>query len=150
MGTAMSEDYNPYDGADARYGWLCLVALVLMLTMCSCGSVKYVPVETVRMDSIKVTLVQKDSVHVRDSVYIVQRADTVFREHWNTVYKEIVRSDTAYIERKDTISVPYPVEQRLTTWQKVKVSFNVLLFVVGCLGVIAAVVWLIRKKIIHT
>ena len=130
------------------FGWLvALIILVLFLCLQSCKTTKYVPVETVRTDSIRITQIQRDSIHVTDSVYIIQRSDTVFREHWNTVYKEVSRGDTAYIERIDTISVPYPVEAQLTSWQTTRIRLGEVLLVVLVLGIIAAVVWLIYKKI---
>ena len=130
------------------FGWLvALIILVLFLCMESCKTTKYVPIETVWTDSIRITQIQRDSIHVTDSVYIVQRSDTVFHEHWNTVYKEVSRGDTAYIERIDTISVPYPIEANLTAWQTTRIRLGEILLVVLVLGIIAAVVWLIYKKI---
>ena len=126
---------------------LAVLLAAYLLLFCGCSRTVYMPVETVRTDSVRVTLVRRDSVRVTDSVYIAQRADTVFREHWNTVYREVSRGDTVYIGRTDTVSVPYPVEAGLTAWQKVRVSLNVLLIVVACLGIIAAVAWLIYKKL---
>ena len=123
-----------------------LLAAYLLL-FCGCSRTVYMPVETVRTDSIRITQVMRDSIHVTDSVYIAQRADTVFREHWNTVYREVSRGDTVYIGRTDTVSVPYPVEAGLTAWQKARLSLNVLPVVVCCIGIIAAVVWLIYKKL---
>lgn len=124
-----------------------LVTFALLLMMTACGKTVYVPVETVRTDSVKVTRIQRDSIHVTDSVYIYAKADTVFREKWRTVYRDITRTDTAYIQRTDTIQVPYPVERKLTTWQKLGASLKVLLIAVGCAGVIGIIAWMAKKKL---
>lgn len=122
-----------------------LLALALILLLTACAKTVYVPVETVRTDSVRITQVQRDSIHVTDSVYIHMQADTVYKEKWRTVYRDILRTDTAFIERTDTVQVPYPVETKLTVWQKLKMSLKVLLAVVCCGGVFFTVVWLIKK-----
>ena len=126
---------------------LAVLLAAYLLLFCGCSRTVYIPVETVRTDSVRITQVQKDSIHVTDSVYVIQRADTVFREHWNTVYRETVRNDTAYMERTDTISVPYPIEANLTAWQRTRMRLGETLLVVLALGIIAAVVWLIYKRL---
>lgn len=81
--------------------WVITIAL---LTMCfGCTRTIYMPKETLRteyIDRIKV-----DSVYQRDSVYLYERGDTV--------YKYIDRYLTKYVYQRDTIirvdSVSYPV-----------------------------------------
>ena len=126
---------------------LAVLLAAYLLLFCGCSRTVYIPMETVRTDSIRITQVQRDSIHVTDSVFITERADTVFREHWNTVYRETVRSDTAYIERTDTISVPYPIEANLTAWQRTRIRLGETLLTILALGVIAAVLWLVLKRI---
>ena len=72
----------------------------MILLMLSCKSVKYIPVKTTETRTEYVDRFKTDSVHVRDSVFMIVKGDTV--------YKEVYARDTFY--RQDTIREPYPVE----------------------------------------
>lgn len=76
--------------------------------MLGCKSVKYIPVETTKTRTEYVDRFKTDSVHVRDSVFVLVKGDTVIKDRWRTVYKEVYARDT--ICRQDTIREPYPVE----------------------------------------
>lgn len=102
--------------------FMCII--VLILAICSCRSVKYVPVETVKHDSIYINKVQVDSVYHRDSIYVVDKGDTVFLYKDRYIYKYKDRTDTLYVTNTDSIKVPYPVEKELTKWQKIKLELG--------------------------
>ena len=168
------------------FGWLvALIILVLFLCLQSCKTTKYVPVETVRTDSIRIETLRVDtlyisssrvdSVHIKDSVHITTEPDSVIirhsgdsvfvtekkgrqiETHWHSevkstektdsVYHAVATADSSYLSRDEQTEIPVPVEQKLSFWQKLKSKVNVLLIVVACFGIIAAVVWLIYKKI---
>lgn len=121
-----------------------VVGLLIMLLV-GCSTVKYVPVETVRHDSIRVVTVKVDSVYVSDSVYTLIKGDTVMRDRYKYIYKYMFRTDTCYIEKTDSIQVPYPVERSLTRWQRAKLelggwAFGWMLFALLIVG------WLVYKK----
>ena len=122
------------------------IIILLTLAICSsCRSIKYVPVETIRTDSLYLTVHERDSVHIHDSVYVREHGDTVFVNKWHTVYRDRTIRDTTYIERDKEVQVPYPVEKELTWWQKAKIEFGE--FLVGIIFVLSiVVVWLIKKK----
>ena len=82
--------------------------LLMILLMSGCKSVKYIPVKTTETRTDYVDRFKTDSVHVRDSVFVIVKDDTVFKDRWRTVYKEVYARDTFY--RQDTIREPYPVE----------------------------------------
>lgn len=84
-----------------------LIVLILLL-LSGCKSVKYVPVETVKIEKEYIDKWKRDSVHVRDSVFLLVKGDTVFKDRWHTVYRGEYTRDTIY--RQDTIREPYPVE----------------------------------------
>ena len=84
-----------------------LIVLILLL-LSGCKSVKYVPVETVKIEKEYIDKWKRDSVHVRDSVFVLVKGDTVFKDRWHTVYRGKYTRDTIY--RQDTIREPYPVE----------------------------------------
>jgi len=96
-----------------------LAAMVVLLLLILFGcTTQYVPVETVRRDSVFLERLQKDSIFVKDSVLVREKGDTVFKDKLRYVYKYVVRKDTVYIERRDSVQVPYPVVKKLTRWQQ--------------------------------
>nr|DAM69657.1 MAG TPA: hypothetical protein [Caudoviricetes sp.]DAY78699.1 MAG TPA: hypothetical protein [Caudoviricetes sp.] len=120
--------------------------ILLTLAICSsCRSVKYVPVETVRVDSLYLTIHERDSIHIKDSIYIRDKGDTVFVERWRTQYRDRGRTDTLYVDRVREVQVPYPVEKELTWWQEVKINFGD--FSLGIIFVLLfIIIWMIKKK----
>lgn len=98
-----------------------IMLLLLASAITSCRSVKYVPVETVRHDSVYFNKVLKDSVYVKDSVLVV-RGDTVTEYRYRYVYRYKDRTDTLYIAQNDTINIPYPVEKELKAWDRIKIG----------------------------
>ena len=120
--------------------------ILLTLAICSsCRSVKYVPVETVRVDSLYLTIHERDSIHIKDSIYIREKGDTVFVERWRTQYRDRGRTDTLYVDRVREVQVPYPVEKELTWWQEVKINFGD--FYLGIIFVLLfIIIWMIKKK----
>ena len=100
------------------------MAMLVLLAMAvtSCRSVRYVPVETVKHDSVYFNKVVRDSIHVKDSVLVIVKGDTVIEFRYKYVYRDKAKTDTAYVSRTDTIRVPYPVEAKLTKWQQFKMD----------------------------
>lgn len=86
-----------------------LIVLTLLL-LSGCRSIKYVPVETVKTEKEYVDRWNRDSVYIRDSVFMLVKGDTVFKDRYRIVYKDRYSRDTAYISKVDTIQVAYPVE----------------------------------------
>ena len=125
-----------------------LYLFVLLLTMAACKSVKYVPVETVKTDSIYLSKLIRDSIYVHDSIYVKEKNDTVFQYRYKYIYKDVAVHDTAYIERTDTISVPYPIEAQLTKWEKFKMktgTITIIAVIIIILIVFGRFVYRLRK-----
>lgn len=99
-----------------------LSLLILALIAFSCRSIQYVPIETVKTEKEYVDRLKRDSIHVRDSVFVLVKGDTVYIDKYKTIYKDRIFRDTTYIERIDTTRIPYPVEKQLTMWQSVKME----------------------------
>lgn len=99
-----------------------LSLLILSLIAFSCRTIQYVPVGTVKTETEYVDRWRRDSVHVRDSVFVLVKGDTVYIDKYKTIYKDRIFRDTTYIERIDTTRIPYPVEKQLTRWQSVKME----------------------------
>ena len=90
--------------------------------VCSCSGVRYVPVETVRVETERVVDIQRDSIYVLDSVFVREAHDTVYITKWRTEYKEALRIDTLNIERIDTLNTIVEIEKKLTKVQQLKMD----------------------------
>lgn len=128
------------------YSLIITIAITIMMLFGSCTTTKYVPVETVRTEVQYKDRVQKDSVHILDSVFMSVKGDTVFRDKWRIVYRDKFVRDTAYINRTDSVQVPYPVEKSLTKWQQFKMDIGGWAFGVIILLVLVFVCWLVLYK----
>lgn len=124
--------------------------LISMLT--GCKSTKYIPIETVKTDSVYVDRYLRDSIYLQDSVFVNRwtAGDTVYQDKvvWKYVYRDKVKYDTVAILRSDTVRVPYPVERRLSTWEKVRLNVGgwaIALFVIIILVVVGWAIYKIRK-----
>ncbi len=121
----------------------------LAVILGGCKQVQYVPVESVRTDSVYVNLVQRDSIRVLDSIYIKDKGDTVWVEKYKYLYRDKLCRDTLYVTRTDSVQVPYPVEARLTRWQRIKLELGGLAMGAIVLAGLVVVGWLVyrsRKK----
>lgn len=126
-------------------GAMCAVVVLLILLLCSCRSTRYVPVETVRTDTLYQKVVQRDSIHIHDSVTIREKGDTVMIDHWRTQWRDRLQRDTIYRSRTDSVQVPYPVEKKLTRWQQVCIDYGKLTMGATVILVIFIIVWIVRR-----
>ena len=101
-----------------------VLLLVAALILGACRSVQYVPVESVRHDSVVTILYQRDSIYQHDSVYIKEKADTVLIERWHTRWRNRVSHDTLYMSKTDTIRVPVPVERKLSKSERTYITIG--------------------------
>ena len=91
---------------------------VLTIFVNACTTTKFVPVETVRVDSVFVAKVERDSIFERDSVFVMMKADTVFLSKVQYRYHDRFIRDTVSVLRCDTITKVVEVERELTFWQR--------------------------------
>lgn len=101
-----------------------ILIVILSLLFAGCKSIQYIPVETVKIDTVYKNLVKYDSIYIKDSIYVAEKGDTVRIEHWHTKYKEKQIHDTLYISKKDSIQIPYPVERKLGKWEQIKMDMG--------------------------
>lgn len=122
------------------------VMLLFLLLLCGCRT-EYVPVESVRYDSVMIEKLMRDSVFVRDSVYLKEKGDTVFKYKDRFVYVYKTRVDTFFAEKIREIEIPVPVERKLTWWERVKLNYAewVIAVLVAVALVYALRQWLARK-----
>lgn len=153
--------------------WVCII--LLMSTICSCRSVKYVPVES-SVDSIvveKLVEVQlpPDSATIRALLECDENGKVVLS--WldiansknaqaqlaidslgNLLARMRTKPDTIYKPSKEVtvtkeVKVPYPVEKELTRWQQMKLELGGWAFGIIITAALIIVGWLIyrsRKK----
>ena len=127
-----------------------MVGLALVLSVVSC-SPKTIYVPDVHYEYITKTdtFIKIDSVNIKDSIYVTQKGDTVRIERWRVEYRDrwrekIVR-DT--VIRTDTISVPYPVEKKLTIKERFDMYLDFMgIFFIVLLVLIAGYVLVKWKK----
>ena len=127
---------------------LCAFALLaLACLICGCRT-QYVPAETVRTeyrDRINTQYIT-DSVTNDRLVYI--KGDTVYIRLWRDRWHTETKHDSIYIEKRDSVPVPYPVE-RIVEIERERTRWEAFLMVTGGLalltGLVLGGVWLWRR-----
>lgn len=103
-----------------------IIPCIMLSLLAGCKSVKYIPVETVRTDSVYVDRYLRDSIYQRDSVYINRwtAGDTIYQDKivYKYVYRDKVKYDTVAILRSDTVRVPFPVDRELSKWEQIRLD----------------------------
>ena len=125
------------------------VVVLLLSTMSGCRSTRYVPVERVRNDTVYLHKVERDSVYRRDSIHVRDKGDTVYVEKFRYLFADRWRTDTVYVNRRDSVQVPYPVERELTRWERVKMDVGGVAIgsiVVVILIVVGYMVYRLKKR----
>lgn len=132
--------------------WLLLIIVGwLVLSLCSCKQIEYVPYKVETKDSIYLTKYVKDSVYVEvfKGVDIFKgedgENDTVYITETKTVYIEKLLIDTMYAERVDSIEVPYPVEKKLSKWQQTCVNYGGEAIVMCIVLIVLLVIMIVRR-----
>lgn len=100
---------------------LYLLAGIAMLAV-GCTSTKYVPVESVRVDSVYVARVERDSIFERDSVFVAVKADTVFVSKVQYRYRDRIVRDTLSVVQRDTITRVVEIEKKLSRSERLKMD----------------------------
>ena len=105
-----------------------LFLLLFLTTMISCTTTKTieVPVETIRTEYIE--QVKYDSIYSKDSIYIMQKGDTIYNNKVQYLYKYKYLRDTINIT--DTIPKIVTVKDtqyinQLYTWQKILIVIGI-------------------------
>lgn len=123
--------------------------MCLLFVINSCRTVKYVPVETVKVDTTYINKLQRDSIYMLDSVYVKEKGDTVLIEKYKYLYRDKLVRDTLYMAKTDSIQVPYPVEKELTRWQQMKQELGgwaLGIILVVTLAIVILLIYKTRKK----
>ena len=124
------------------------LGLLACLALAGCRTVRTVPVETVRTDSVYIDRLARDSVYVRDSVLVNRwrSGDTVFITKTATrhLYRDRIRTDTVAVVREHKTEIPVEAERQPTWWEQARLkAFWPLALAVAALSFIT--VWLARR-----
>lgn len=102
-------------------GLMGLMGLMGILMLVSCKT-KYVVVPEWHEVIVNKhdTLMTRDSIYERDSIYIIKSGDTVTTYRTKYVYMDRWRDRVVYRDslRVDSVRVPYPVEKKLGLWDR--------------------------------
>ena len=105
-----------------------LFLLLFLTTIISCTTTKIVevPIETIKTEYIE--QVKYDSIYSKDSIYIMQKGDTIYNNKIQYLYKYKYLKDTINIT--DTIPKIVTVKDtqyinQLYTWQKILIVIGI-------------------------
>lgn len=129
--------------------------IVALLMLMSCAATRKASTEvtdnyrsTERLDSIFINAIQRDSIYLHDSIYVREKGDTVYKyveklrykyvNSVDTLYRTIVRVDTAYVDRTkvEIREKPVYIEKQVKWYNK---GFMWL----GRICCLAAILWAI-------
>ena len=122
------------------------IAILAGLSLLGCKPYKVAQRDTVIRDSLYITQRMIDRVLIRDSVYERHVHDTVYKYKERETVRYLAMRDTLYVERRDSVSVPYPVERKLTKWEAARMRMGDILVVSVNIGLIYVVIWMIRRR----
>lgn len=112
----------------------------------SCRSVQYVPIESIRTEYKTRDSIRFDSIYQRDSVLLLVKGDTVYKEKYKYLYKYQYVNSTDTVLKMDSIQVPYPVEKKLNRWQSIKMELGGWAFGGIILFGLIIIIWLVRSR----
>ena len=105
-----------------------LFLLLFLTTIISCTTTKTieVPIETIKTEYIE--QVKYDSIYSKDSIYIIQKGDTIYNNKVQYLYKYKYLRDT--INVTDTIPKIVTIKDvqyinQLYTWQKILIVIGI-------------------------
>ena len=135
---------------------LVVFAVIVLLLMTGCQT-KYIAVPEYHMETV--TQYKHDSIFIEtfktDSVVVHEGGDTVTVEKWHWAWRDrwhdVVRVDSFI--RTDSIRVPYPVERKLSKWERVKMDYGATAIGVSLTAVLGVVAWILiwirRRFVFH-
>lgn len=128
------------------FGKISLVIVAVLALMSACRT-SYVPVEKIVYQKMAIhdTAHISDSVLIHDSILVVQKGDTVYKDKWHTetIRKYIYKNSVDSFAKVD--SIPYPVEKELTKWEKFRLEYSVWSFAALCMVILYVCFKLYRR-----
>ena len=128
------------DGCLSMFFWL-VVSGIVCFFLGSCKT--YIPVPEYHNVYVEKhdTLITRDSIYQKDSVYMWMQGDTIWKEKFSILYKDRWRDKIVYRDsiRVDSVRVPLPVVTNVIKWRD-KAAYIGLGFVVSLFMIIVLVI----------
>ena len=121
---------------------LAAMAIAAMLMLTGCTTTKYVPVIEHQTDTLIQRVVERDSIHVHDSIRVTEKGDTVTIERWHTQYRDRWHHDSIYVSKIDSVPAPYPVTEYV---ERKRSRLDWFLTITGIIALIAVIVFVAIK-----
>ena len=118
---------------------LFLLFMTLLLSSCKVKErIVEVPIPQIKTEIKYIDKIKYDSIYLKDSVYIVQKGDTIYNNKVAYRYKYKYLKDTVIVNKTDTITrlqkvTEIKVQNQLNIVQKVLIYiglFSILLFLI--------------------
>lgn len=121
--------------------WLLGVIILGMLTSCKTKYVSVPEYHNVYVEKHD-TLVTRDSIYQKDSVYMWMQGDTIWKEKFSILYKDRWRDKIVYRDsiKVDSIRVPYPVEKKLSRLERLRMFGGDCGLTIAVLAIIIAII----------
>ena len=101
-----------------------LTYIIVATCIISCTTIRYIPVERIQHDSIRIGEIRRDSMILHDSINILTRGDTVYTTKYSYRYRDRIKIDTFTHIQHDTITQTITIEKELSSWQKRKIAIG--------------------------
>lgn len=125
----------------------CIMAILLCFLLSGCKTIRQATVHTEHDSTVQVRIL-RDSVLLaeRDSVYIFQTPDSIYKEVWRVRYRdrERLRVDTVFMEKIKCDTVIQIIEKPAKINKGGKITALIVAFVVVL--VLLAALWFYRRK----
>jgi hypothetical protein len=121
--------------------WLLGVIILGMLTSCKTKYVSVPEYHNVYVEKHD-TLVTRDSIYQKDSVYMWMQGDTIWKEKFSILYKDRWRDKIVYRDsiKVDSIRVPYPVEKKLSRLERLRMFGGDCGLTIAVLAIVIAII----------
>lgn len=121
-----------------KFAVFCVILFYLIFSMSSCKTIeKTAYIE--RVDTCYINKVERDSIYLKDSVFVREKGDTVFYDRWHTEYVYKMKCDTVvkYIDNivKEQVEVQ-KVEFKTPWYSKLLIWFFLIISVLLAIYVV--------------
>ena len=120
----------------------CLAFALLGWLLSGCTTTKYVPVIEHQTDTLIQRVVERDSIHVHDSIRVTEKGDTIRIERWHTQYRDRWHHDSIYVSKIDSVPAPYPVTEYV---ERKRSTMEWGLIIIGVVALLGGIVWIASR-----
>lgn len=120
----------------------CLAFALLGWLLSGCTTTKYVPVIEHQTDTLIQRVVERDSIHVHDSIRVTEKGDTIRIERWHTKFVEREVHDTTYVSKIDSVPAPYTVTEYV---ERKRSTMEWGLIIIGIVALLGGIVWIASR-----